>query len=324
MTDVKERSIMVSIVCNTYNQEDYIAQALDSFIMQKTDFEFEILVHDDASTDKTAEIIRRYEAKYPELVKPIYQTENQYSQGVHVGENFQYPRVQGKYIALCEGDDYWTDPCKLQKQFNAMEAHQEIDMCAHCADQVNAETGEVICKIQPAIEDCILTQEQVIQGTGGFVATNSLFFRKSMRETLPRFYLVRKFDLTLQIHGALRGGMLYLKDNMSAYRYLAKNSWTRSVRSDASKLIEMYESAIKMFSILDDETDGKYHEVIQKCIQKTEMQILIKKNDCKKVLDRKYRDVYKTLPWKKRMKIRIGAMFPWLVALRQKRWSKKY
>jgi glycosyltransferase involved in cell wall biosynthesis len=97
--------------------------------MQKTNFLFEVLIHDDASTDQTANIIRMCEKKYPELIKPIYQTENQYSRG-GVGR-FQYPRVKGKYIALCEGDDYWTDPCKIDKQIRFLEEHPDYIAVAH-------------------------------------------------------------------------------------------------------------------------------------------------------------------------------------------------
>lgn len=111
------KNILVSISCITYNHEPYIRECLDGFIMQKTDFAFEVLIHDDASTDKTADIIREYEAKFPNLIKPIYQTENQFSKKVgSINAKFNYPRAKGKYIALCEGDDYWTDPLKLQKQ----------------------------------------------------------------------------------------------------------------------------------------------------------------------------------------------------------------
>mgnify|MGYP003311220885 CR=1 FL=1 len=99
--------------------------------MQKTDFAFEVLVHDDASTDKSAEIIREYTAKYPDIFKPIYQTENQYSRGVKISATFLYPQANGKYIALCEGDDYWTDPLKLQKQVDFLEANPEYVMCSH-------------------------------------------------------------------------------------------------------------------------------------------------------------------------------------------------
>ena len=97
--------IMASICCITYNHENYIADAIESFLMQKTNFNYEIIIYDDASTDKTADIIREYETKYPGLIKPIYQTENQYSKGVKT-INFSLQRAEGKYIAVCEGDDY--------------------------------------------------------------------------------------------------------------------------------------------------------------------------------------------------------------------------
>ncbi len=118
----QDNEIMVSIVCDAYNHEKYIADALEGFVMQKTNFAFEILVHDDASTDRTAEIIRDYEKRYPNLIKPIYETENQYSKQDGSLERIQFGRVKGKYTAMCEGDDYWTDPLKLQKQFDAMES----------------------------------------------------------------------------------------------------------------------------------------------------------------------------------------------------------
>jgi len=121
---------LLSIVNNTYNHENFISEAIEGFLMQKTTFKVEILVHDDASTDKTAAIIREYEKKYPKLILPIYQTTNQYSQGISPNLEYQLPRVRGKYIALCEGDDYWTDPLKLQKQVDFLERNQDYSMCA--------------------------------------------------------------------------------------------------------------------------------------------------------------------------------------------------
>lgn len=107
---------LVSISCITYNHVSYIRQCLDGFLMQKTDFPFEIVVHDDASTDKTAEIVREYEKKYPNIIKPIYELENQYSKpGISIND-ITFPYLRGKYIALCEGDDYWIDENKLQMQ----------------------------------------------------------------------------------------------------------------------------------------------------------------------------------------------------------------
>lgn len=123
-----ENDVMVSIVCTTYNHEKYIRQCLDGFIKQQVNFKYEILIHDDASTDKTAEIIREYEIKYPDLLKPIYQIENQYSKRIPVMATYNYPRVKGKYVAICEGDDYWIDPLKLQKQVDFLEKNPEYVM----------------------------------------------------------------------------------------------------------------------------------------------------------------------------------------------------
>jgi glycosyltransferase involved in cell wall biosynthesis len=123
----EEERILVSISCVTYNHEAYIRDCIEGFLRQKTTFNFEILVHDDASTDGTADIIREYERKYPNLIKPIYQTENQLSQGISPGR-INSDRAAGKYIAYCEGDDYWIDPLKLQKQVDFLESHPEYGL----------------------------------------------------------------------------------------------------------------------------------------------------------------------------------------------------
>jgi len=122
---------LVSISCITYNHENFIRDAIEGFLMQKTTFPVEILIHDDASTDKTASIVREYEEKYPHLIKPIYQTENQYSKRDGSIGRIQRERARGKYYATCEGDDYWTDPLKLQKQVDTLEANPTCSFCCH-------------------------------------------------------------------------------------------------------------------------------------------------------------------------------------------------
>lgn len=134
-------SPLVSICCITYNHEPYIRQCIEGFLMQKTTFQFEVLIHDDASTDNTANIIREYEAKYPDIIKPIYQTENQYSKGVKISSTYNYPRAKGKYIAICEGDDYWIDALKLQKQIDILEKNKEYGL-SHTAVQCYEENNK--------------------------------------------------------------------------------------------------------------------------------------------------------------------------------------
>ena len=116
---------LVTIRCITYNHEPYIRQCLEGFVMQKTNFPFEAIVHDDASTDGTAAIIREYAEKYPDIIKPIYETENQYSKHDGSLRKIMDAHTHGKYVAMCEGDDYWIDPLKLQKQVDFLERHQE-------------------------------------------------------------------------------------------------------------------------------------------------------------------------------------------------------
>ncbi len=289
-----ENTIQVSIICNAYNHENYIRDALESFLMQKTNFKFEVLIHDDASTDKTAEVIREYEEKYPEIIKPIYQKENQYSQGIRCSNVYQYPRVKGKYIAVCEGDDYWTDPYKLQKQFDALESNPQVDICAHTADVVEAETKKKIKEIRPSNEDTIFPLEDVILGEGGFVVTNSLMYRSEISVLEhPPFRKFLSLDYTLQIHGSLRGGMLYLKDNMSAYRWLAVGSWTIGMKNDFEKRIAFFIEKQKMLKQLNEDTDYQYQNCIQERLLKNQFAICCEAERERKTLKKRYKEYFK-------------------------------
>lgn len=125
--------IMVCIHCMTYNHEKYLADALEGFVMQKTDFPFVAVVIDDCSTDGTADVLRRYEEKYPEIIKAVYLKENYYSQHKSKQPFLEPWDSKAKYIALCEGDDYWTDPLKLQKQVDFLDSHPDYSMCFHSA-----------------------------------------------------------------------------------------------------------------------------------------------------------------------------------------------
>lgn len=122
---------LLTIGCITYNHVGYISQCIEGFLMQKTTFPIEIIIHDDASTDGTSDIVKSYAEKYPSLIKAIIQKENQYSNGGRIYSRFIYPICNGKYIATCEGDDYWIDPYKLQKQVDFLEANPQYVFCGH-------------------------------------------------------------------------------------------------------------------------------------------------------------------------------------------------
>lgn len=139
MNSIEENaSILVSIRCAAYNHEKYIRQTLDGFVMQKTDFRFEAIIHDDCSTDGTAAIIREYEAKYPDIIKAFYAPENRYSKNDGSIDKIFEENTRGKYLTICEGDDYWTDPYKLQKQVDFLETHPDYNLVCH---DWNVQTG---------------------------------------------------------------------------------------------------------------------------------------------------------------------------------------
>lgn len=322
LSNTKGNDVIVSISCTTYNQENYIEDAIKSFLMQITDFKFEILIHDDASTDNTANIVRLYAKQYPDIIVPIFQKENQYSKGINNFETHILPLARGKYIAFCEGDDYWTDPYKLQNQVAALEAHPECDICAHTATMVNAETKEEIGKVMPSNDDTIFDVKDVILGDGGFVATNSLMLRKGVFNNELRFRKQYIIDYSLQIMGSLRGGMLYLSKCMSAYRSASQASWTVRMKNNTERYVEHFRKLIGMLEILDEDTHGMYNDVILYKIRWQKFQMLLIQKKYKEIITGNYKEILKKYPLKERCKIYIKGMMPWISNLNE--WRKKH
>ena len=291
--------ILVSVICNTYNQEAFIRDALDSFVMQKTTFPFEVLVHDDASTDSTPQIIREYAERYPDLIKPMFQTENQYSQKIPISKTFHFPRAKGKYFALCEGDDYWTDPLKLQKQVDAMEAHPEIDICAHQAKCVR--NGKVVEVIPHRNQDTIFTMEEVILGGGGFVTTASLMMRKELFDRGYRFLQLISLDYIWQLSGTLRGGMLYLSDCMSVYRQFASGSWTTRMKHDVTGQINHINRVRGILQVMNEETGYRYAEALKIKNAMWDLTIMARTGAWRKMLSAEGRKQLRYFPIKRRI-----------------------
>ena len=208
--------VMVTVRCLAYNHEPYIRQCLEGFVMQKTDFDFEVIVHDDASTDGTAAIIREYAEKYPNIIKPFFETENQYSKHNGVIGKIMRENTHGKYIALCEGDDYWIDPFKLQKQVDFLESHPDYSMCFHNAIKYYENCNRVEL-FNSFANDCDLSIHDAVHNW--FVPTASMMMRSDI--SLERPDWVRSIysgDYTTILLAIMRGKIRYIHGLMSVYR----------------------------------------------------------------------------------------------------------
>lgn len=251
---------LVSVICITYNQAPYLADAIDGFLSQETEFPFEIILHDDASTDGTADIIMRYARQYPTIIKPILQTENQLSQEINtLLAAISY--AQGKYLAMCDGDDYWIDSQKLQLQIEAMQKNPTCHISCHSVLQTflkNKKNNKVIAK--HANHSKIFPTREVILGSAGFCPTASVIINKSIFDRLPKWFdEVPVGDYFLQILGALNGGAIYIDRVMSVYRVKSIGSWSARMAHDPAFAHDYFVKIIKALEYIDAYTDQKYH-----------------------------------------------------------------
>ena len=217
---------VISVICCTYNHEAYIRSTLESILQQKTCFDFEVIVRDDASTDRTSEIVEELSALYPDKLVYIREPENMFSKGIKPFQS-ALPRAKGRYVAVCEGDDFWVTSDKLQTQFDILEANSSIDLCFHPAIEYrNERPYRTICNYFP--KDSIIPLDQVIKMRGGGMPTASLLIRRSSLEPLPDWFLTLApvGDSFLQALGSAKGGAYYSPKLMSAYRKYTSGSRT--------------------------------------------------------------------------------------------------
>lgn len=315
MIRLENNPIKVSVICLTYNHEKHIARALDGFVTQKTDFAFEVLVHDDCSTDGTAAVIREYAQKYPEIIKPILQTENQYSKGVWIDRDIVAPLAKGVYVAFCEGDDYWSDPDKLQKQYDFLIAHPEYSACAHQTVFHNLSTGED--QLVPDIsEERDYSLEEIAMAGGGVFGTNSVMMRRELSSDMPDCFRASGFsDFQLFLYAAMEGKVHCLNEAMSVYNVGVAGSWTQTMMNDKTRRIRHCEVFIDLLDRIDAYYNRKHHDVLQK--KRTEMEFLMLKlqGDRKGMCRPKYRQLY-IQDMKTTLKLKIAAACPALVKIK--------
>ena len=256
---------LVAIYCLVYNHEPYLRDCFEGFVMQKTNFRFVAVVHEDVSTDKSAAIIREYADKYPEIFRPIYETENQYSKqdgSLYRIMNAAIDATGAKYIAMCEGDDYWTDPYKLQKQVDWLESHPDYSMCVHAAMwEIEEEKLPLGYQYE---KDCDLSTEEIIENGGLYIAMASTIYRKDsfpVGDKRPSWWKMADVgDYPLHIYAALIGKVRFMAKPMCVYRFQHPGSWTYN--QNKIRDIKHTKCEIAWMELLDKETNYNYSDAI--------------------------------------------------------------
>ncbi len=244
--DLDDRPVKVSIHCITYNHGPYIAQALEGFVNQKTNFRFEAIVHDDCSTDDTADVIREYAQKYPSIIKPIFETENQYSNPKGKLGSIMHAHLRGEYVAFCEGDDYWTDPLKLQKQVDFLESNKDYSLVCTKCDKFYQKTNKLLKEVDWGKNGEITFKDLVL---GNQIATLTVVIRSNIltkyREFIGDAPAWSFGDYPIWLFASTLGKTRKLSDSTAVYRVLEKSA--SHLTDDRSKIMWAYSS----FSMLD-------------------------------------------------------------------------
>lgn len=273
MNNIINKEILVSVVCIVYNHKKYIREALDSVLNQITDFNYEIIIHDDASTDGSTDIVREYASKYDNII-PVIQTENQYSKGEYITK-FCMPFVNGKYVIFLECDDCWIDENKLQKQVKYLESHSKCPACAHQTQVHNMLTDEkrsfTPIKKNRHINTREVVKEKYLYHISSVLCRTNIYmdFLKCLKGINFNYFTA---DFAMEIFFTFYGNVYFMKENMTKYReYSSIESWTYQIRK-SNKSREYWQSLstelIKMFKIYDEYTYKKYHGLFERAISR--------------------------------------------------------
>ena len=315
--------IMVSICCLAYNHEKYIRKCLEGFVNQKCNFKFEVLIHDDASTDKTADIIREYEEKFPDIIKPIYQTENQYSKNIDISRTYQFTRVKGKYVAFCEGDDYWIDTYKLAKQVEILEKNKCCVCCIGKAEIVT-ESGEKTGMKLPSykLKSGIIMSEEIIRTIClrryPFHTSTYMFKSSILKECIinpPKFFSNEGCtDVVYLLLYATKGDFFYLGDSLSHYRSASIGSWSlRMLQRSKDEIRKGDESFYKRMYFFDEYTGGKYHTLCLNAVEKRHFERAVSEHNNKVLVKKENRKFFKYYSLKLKIKTYLEILVPGLI-----------
>ncbi len=253
---------LVSVRTSAYNHGDYIVQCIEGVLSQRTDFDFEYIIGEDFSSDSTREKVFEYARRYPDRIRVLTAD---YNVGMKANGLRCIAACRGKYMAICEGDDYWSDPTKLQRQVDFMESHPDFSMCFHNVSTVDVH-GQKTGEQRRFDHDCEVPIEAMIHGGGLFCPTASLLFRKEFLATYPEVCeRCHVGDYPLQLWLAVCGRIYYIDRNMAAYRQGDASSWTRRFdRLEFDTRAAKWLTEFEMLDAIDAMTEYRHHDAIRR------------------------------------------------------------
>lgn len=257
---------LVSIYCLTYNHASYIRDALEGFLRQKTTFKYEVFIYDDASTDGTSEIIREYEKTYPDIFKAYISEYNRWADKDRRSflHRLRTENMKSKYIALCEGDDYWTDENKLQIQVDYLEENPDCMMYVHNCKWLDCSNGSMWAGNPFDIAGEVdVTPEELIAEKNAHPPTASFVFRRTLWENDSFFFEAPIGDYPLLLCAIANGRVHYSSKIMSVYRYKVTGSYTNTLATGGSFAVWYYMGILAFLIQYNDYTKRKYEDSIR-------------------------------------------------------------
>lgn len=297
----------VSVCCVTYNQEKYIRKCLEGIFSQKTAFPFEVVVHDDKSSDGTLSILREFQERYGNRMRIITETENQYSQGKKIFGDVTFPYAGGRYIATCEGDDFWCDSEKLQRQYEAMQANPNASWCVHRVQWVQEDGTPEEDRSYPSEQLCAggapacYSTEQMLELVcrEGFQLSSYFVRNAALQEYIHRMPDFVKDapveDEVLVRYLVAHGETVFLPRIMSCYRQNSVGSWTVDNMAQRKKEAHQFARLDRMLEKYDAYTGGQYTHLIGQDRNQKQWRMYAAQGNYRKLLGKRYRSIFRSL-----------------------------
>jgi glycosyltransferase involved in cell wall biosynthesis len=248
----------VSVSIITYNHEKFIRQTLDSVLMQDANFEYEIVIGEDCSTDNTRNILLEYQNLYPGKIRLLLSGKNQ-----GLVRNFMQTcrSCEGEYVAMLDGDDYWTSSQKLQKQVDFLDQHMDYSICFHPLTMV-FENSDKTGSVFPQLDRETYTLEDILYSN--FIPSSSVMFRNGVFGEFPDWYQTFKImeDWPIYTLIAQHGKIGFLKEVMGVYRLHSRSTW--SLQDE----IVTCQEEIKLYNYLEENLSHKYNNIIVSMLDK--------------------------------------------------------